>query len=135
MICPFPFLQDRGSPLLVYNCVTALSELGYSIDLLCFPLGKDPGIKNVRVFPAPRFTKEIPIGFSWMKPIYDCLLLFAAIRFRLAHKYDVVHGQHFEGAMIGALVKGNLPLYYTIHSLLSEEMRITQVPFASQSHF
>lgn len=127
MICPFPFLQDRGSPLLVYNCVTALSEFGHEIDLLCFPLGRDPGIENVRVHKVWRFTGHIPIGLSWAKPLYDLLLLCKAIGFRLRKKYDLVHGQHIEGALIGLLVKGRLPLYYTIHSLLSEEMKITKV--------
>ncbi|MFQ5628821.1 MAG: glycosyltransferase, partial [bacterium] len=126
MICPFPFLQDRGSPLLVYNCVTALSEFGHEIDLLCFPLGRDPQIENVRVHPVLRFTNHIPIGLSWAKPFYDMLLLFKAFGLRLKKRYDIVHGQHIEGTLIGLLVKGRLPLYYTIHSLLSEEMKITK---------
>jgi glycosyltransferase involved in cell wall biosynthesis len=127
MICPFPFLQDRGSPLLVYNCATALSEFGYKIDLLCFPLGRDPQITNVRVHPVLRFTSHIPIGLSWAKPVYDFLLLLKALGFRLKKQYDIVHGQHIEGTLIGLIVKGRLPLYYTIHSLLSEEMKITKV--------
>ena len=130
MICPFPFLQDRGSPLLVYNCVSALSEFGHEIDLLCFPLGRDPGVKNVHVHKVWRFTSHIPIGLSWSKPLYDILLLFKAIGMRLRNQYDLVHGQHIEGTLIGLLVKGKLPLYYTIHSLLSEEMKITKVPGA-----
>lgn len=127
MICPFPFLRDRGSPLLVYNCITALSELGHQVDLLCFPLGRDPKVKNIKVHNVLRFTKNIPIGYSWMKPIYDILLLLKALRFRIRNDFDIIHGQHFEGALIGAFIKGKLPLYYTIHSLLSEEMKITKV--------
>ena len=127
MICPFPFLQDRGSPLLVYNCITALSELGHQVDLLCFPLGRDPKVKGIKVYNVFRFTKNIPIGYSWMKPIYDTLLLLKTVRYRIRNDYDIIHGQHFEGALIGAIIKGKLPLYYTIHSLLSEEMKITKV--------
>lgn len=134
MICPFPFLQDRGSPLLVYNCITALSDFGHEIDLLCFPLGRDPGIANVRVHRVPRFTSHIPIGLSWSKPIYDVLLLIKAAFFRLTRRYDLVHGQHIEGTLIGMLVRGRLPLYYTIHSLLSEEMKITRVAGAQAFH-
>lgn len=77
-----------------------------------------------------RFTSHIPIGLSWSKPLYDILLLFKAIGMRLRNQYDLVHGQHIEGTLIGLLVKGKLPLYYTIHSLLSEEMKITKVPGA-----
>jgi len=112
---------------LVYNCITALSELGHQVDLLCFPLGRDPKVKNIKVHNVLRFTKNIPIGYSWMKPIYDILLLLKALRFRIRNDFDIIHGQHFEGALIGAIIKGKLPLYYTIHSLLSEEMKITKV--------
>ena len=131
MIAPEPFLTNRGSPLNVYSKIKTLSGLGHAITLLTYPEGVNvPGLKIVRV-PFMPFLKNIPIGASIHKIVYDILLLTYGLRIIFKYKFDVIHAHEIDGAMIGALLKNvcrriagyNPRLYYDMHSILPEQMR------------
>lgn len=131
MIAPHPFLSNRGSPLNTYNKIKTLSELGHNVTLLTYPEGDDiEGFRIIRVSSIP-FFKNIPIGPSIHKLLYDALLLLKGISVLNKYRFDVIHAHEIDGAIIGAVLKkvckgisGNSPLlYYDMHSLLSEQMR------------
>ena len=131
MIAPQPFLTNRGSPLNVYSKVKTLSGLGHDITILTYPEGGDvPDSEIVRV-PLLPFLKNIPIGPSIHKVVYDILLLVYGLQIVLRNKFDVIHAHEIDGATIGALLKNacriikghKLLLYYDMHSLFSEQMR------------
>ena len=66
VVAPQPFYQDRGTPIAVRQVLEALSELGYPVDLLTFPVGLDveiPGLEIIRA-PNPFGIRRVPIGFS-----------------------------------------------------------------------
>ncbi len=68
-IAPQPFFEVRGTPINVKLLVTALSELGHSVDLLVYPHGEYVSIPNVtvkRVAKIPGLGKA-PIGPSKAK--------------------------------------------------------------------
>jgi len=128
MIVALPFFSNRGSPILVYNYLKPLVEIGYKIDILTYPEGKDIKVENVRIKRIPKlfFLKDTPIGMSINKLIYDFILLIYGIYYGIKKDYEIVHGQHADGALIGFFIKKlkKIKLYYTVHSLVSEEMKI-----------
>lgn len=129
MIAPHPFLSNRGSPLNTYNKIKTLSELGHNVTLLTYPEGVNlPGLTIIRISSLP-FLKNIPIGPSIHKVIYDILLLFKGISIISRKQFDVIHAHEIDGAIVGVILKkickiAYCPkLYYDMHSLLSEQMR------------
>ncbi len=107
LISPQPFFQWRGSPIRVGFDALALAQAGFKVDLLTLPIGekKDiPGVRVVRVS-NPLSIKNVPIGPSPAKLLFDLLLLFKAIRMALRYRYDFVHCIEDAG-MIGVIIRG-----------------------------
>jgi glycosyltransferase involved in cell wall biosynthesis len=127
-ITPQPFLQWRGSPIRVKLDVEALTELGYKIDLLAFPIGEDPQIPGVNVIrsPNPFAIRNVPVGPSLRKALLDIFLLFKALQLSYRNRYDVVHCVE-EASLIGVLLKWlrGYKLVYEKHSHISSYKRGT----------
>lgn len=104
-ISPQPFFQWRGSPIRVAYDVQALSELGHEVDLLTFPFGEDKDVPGVRIIRIPNVfrRRNVPIGPSFWKAMYDLPLLWHAARLVRSGTYDVVHGIE-DGGFIAVLV-------------------------------
>mgnify|MGYP000859454386 CR=1 FL=1 len=100
-----PFFQWRGSSIRIAFNVQALAELGYEVDLLTIPVGETRDIPGVRVHRVanPLGVKNIPIGPSAHKLIFDLLILLKALRLIFHHRYKVVHAVE-EVGIIGLLV-------------------------------
>lgn len=131
MIAPHPFLMNRGSSLNTYNKVRTLSEFGHNTTLLTYPEGENiPDLKIVRV-PFVPFLRNIPIGPSIHKVVYDMLLLLYGLGIILRDRFDVIHAHEIDGAIIGSLLRNACRiilrykplLYYDMHSLFSEQMQ------------
>ncbi|MGI9294836.1 MAG: hypothetical protein ACR2PS_12700, partial [Pseudomonadales bacterium] len=41
IVAPQPFYEDRGTPIAIAQVIDGLTELGYGVDMLTFPVGKD----------------------------------------------------------------------------------------------
>jgi glycosyltransferase involved in cell wall biosynthesis len=125
-ITPQPFLQWRGSPIRVKFDVEALTESGYKVDLLAYPIGEDPKIPSVNVFriPNPFGIGHVPVGPSLVKVLLDVFLLFKALQLSYKSRYDVVHCVE-EAALIGVLLKWlrGYKLVYEKHSHISSYKR------------
>ncbi len=94
IIAPQPFFMERGTPLNVRALAESLSEIGYFVDVLCYPLGKDISINNVRLlrgFPIP-FISDVPAGPSWRKVLLDIGLGLRALPLFLTRRYSMLHG-------------------------------------------
>ncbi len=104
-ISPQPFFQWRGSPIRVGFNLLALSNLGYEVDFLTLPIGEDKDIDGVRIIRVPNIlrAKNIPIGPSWQKIIFDILLVVYGFVLCWKNRYDVVHGVE-EAGFIGAFL-------------------------------
>jgi glycosyltransferase involved in cell wall biosynthesis len=92
-IAPQPYFQWRGSPIRVGFNVQALAELGYEVDLLTLPVGEDrqtPGVRVIRVA-NPFGVKNIPIGPSGHKAVFNALLFFKALALAFQRRYAVIH--------------------------------------------
>lgn len=92
-LAPQPFFQWRGSPIRVGFNVQALAELGYEVDLLTLPIGEErqiPGVRIIRVA-NPFRVRNVPIGPSLHKAIFDLLILFRAFVLARRRGYAVIH--------------------------------------------
>src|SRR5262249_18257393 len=63
LVAPEPFYQDRGTPIAVRNVIGALSELGYGIDLLTYPIGQSVEVNGLCILrsPNPFRIRRVPI--------------------------------------------------------------------------
>ncbi len=98
-ICPQPFFEWRGSPIRVKANVTALSDLGFDVDLLTLPIGDDQEINNVRIIRAWNLlgSKKIAIGPSLLKLWFDLILLIQGFTLISKNNYRVLHGTEEAG--------------------------------------
>ncbi len=107
LISPQPFFQWRGSPIRVKFNLMALTQLGYSVDLLTLPIGDEHPIDGVKVYRVanPFKIKNIPIGPSGWKVFFDILLFFYGIYLCRKYRYDVIHGIEEAGILVVTLAK------------------------------
>ena len=69
MLAPEPFFEPRGTPFSEYHRIKALSELGYHIDLVTYPFGRDVTLRGLRIYrcPRPLCVRRVRIGPSASK--------------------------------------------------------------------
>ena len=133
MIAPQPFFASRGAPLCVYQHIKALVTLGYKVDLVTYPFGKDvdlPGLKIYRIPNIP-FIRGVKPGFSLAKFPLDLLVLLTALRRLCLGRYHYLH-THEEAALIGILLApffGCKHIYY-MHCDLSQLVPLSMKHFA-----
>jgi len=129
MLLPQPFFAERGSPLNIYQVCKALGRLGHSVDLLCFHLGRDVEIKNVKIERTLRvpFIKHIRVGASCAKLVLDVLLFFKALCLGLRRGYDVIHTVE-EAVFLGLILKKFLgvPVIYDMDSDIPQQLSYTK---------
>lgn len=127
VISPQPFYEDRGTPMAIRELVSAFGRLGYGVDVVTFPVGRDVEIPGVRVTRTanPFFIRHVPIGLSFRKVLLDVLLAFTAFRLLLRNRYFSIHGVE-EGGFL-ALLLGRcfgLPVVYEMQSSLPEQLSL-----------
>ena len=76
MIAPEPFLEPRGTPFSIYHRAKALVTLGYEVDLVTYPMGKQVKLPGLRVYCAsrPPFMCKVKIGSSLAKRRKVCVV-------------------------------------------------------------
>jgi glycosyltransferase involved in cell wall biosynthesis len=125
MVAPEPIFEPRGTPLSVVGRLKALSELGHSVDLLTYPIGKDvsfPGLRLIRTPPIPGIRK-IRIGPSVQKIPLDFALMIRTLIQLASGRYDLIH-THEEAGFWGALLSPifGVPHLYDMHSSLPQQL-------------
>jgi glycosyltransferase involved in cell wall biosynthesis len=77
----------------------ALEKLGYELDFLTLPIGKDEPAIHSRVIRAWNLfgSDSIAIGPSLLKLWFDLILMIQAIGLVLRNRYDVLHGTEETG--------------------------------------
>jgi glycosyltransferase involved in cell wall biosynthesis len=125
MIAPEPVLEPRGTPFSVYHRAKALASLGYEVDLVTYPLGKDVAVPGLRIYRAPAlpFIQKVKIGPSLAKIPLDVLVFFTAVRRLLWRRYRYIH-THEEAGLMGVLLASvfGCKHLYDMHSDLSQQM-------------
>jgi glycosyltransferase involved in cell wall biosynthesis len=124
-VAPQPFYSDRGTPIAIRHLLEALTQLGYRVDVITYPMGRSielPGVRYYRVANPLRF-KSVPIGFSLRKMFLDCFILFELRRRLLEDEYLCVHAVE-EAAFLAVLAArfSGLSVVYDMQSSLAEQM-------------
>jgi glycosyltransferase involved in cell wall biosynthesis len=106
-ISPQPFFQWRGSPIRVNFNILALTELGYTVDLLTLPIGENKEFENGRVIRVanPFSIQNVPIGPSLSKVFFDVLLFYKGLNLCMKNNYTVIHGVEEAGILAVILAK------------------------------
>ena len=125
MLAPEPFFQPRGTPISIYFRLKTLSDLGHTVDLVTYHLGKNkefPGLKILRI-PNIFGIRKIKIGPSFLKIPLDFLLLMKALWQVMTRRYDLIFS-HEEAAFIGIVLGRvfNVPHLYDMHSSLPQQL-------------
>jgi glycosyltransferase involved in cell wall biosynthesis len=124
-VAPEPFYEDRGTPIAVRNVIGALSELGYRIDLLTYPIGQSVEVNGLRILRSanPFRIRRVPIGLSLRKIVLDATLV-PALWLRLRReRYYCIHA--VEEAAFPAVILGsryNVPVIYDMQSSLPQQL-------------
>ena len=125
MLAPEPFFEPRGTPFSEYHRIKALSGLGYRVDLVTYPFGRDVALPGLRIYrcPRPPFLRGVRIGPSAAKIVLDVLLAFTAARLAHAGRYDAVHS-HEEAGVPGLWLADwlGVPHLYDMHSSLPQQL-------------
>jgi glycosyltransferase involved in cell wall biosynthesis len=126
LVTPQPFYEDRGTPIAVRFVARALSEIGFHVDLLAFPLGDHVDLPNVTIRRSanPMRLDRVPIGFSWKKAVLDTTLAHAFRKRLKSQRYDVVHAVE-EAAYIASRLcpARRIPFIYDMASSIPAELR------------
>ena len=122
---PQPFYTDRGTPIAVRQVLRALSELGWSVDVLTFPIGEPVDIPNVRLHRVgnPVGFRHVAVGFSPQKVLLDLLMAGDLVRRLRRERYDVVHAVE-ETGFLAALLRGRggPAIVYDMASSIPEQL-------------
>ncbi|GER82455.1 hypothetical protein KTAU_10920 [Thermogemmatispora aurantia] len=124
VIAPQPFFAPRGVPFSVYAQLRALSELGYQTDLVTYPLGEPVALAGVRIWRIPGlpFIREVPVGPSPAKLLFDLLLFLWACWRLCCQRYDCLC-THEEAGAFGVVLAAlfRCQHVYYMHSHLAQQ--------------
>jgi glycosyltransferase involved in cell wall biosynthesis len=126
LIAPQPFYEDRGTPIAIHQSLVAMSDLGFKVDLVTFPLGSDITLPGIRIFRTanPFRFRSVLVGLSVRKIVLDICLLMTVLRLVKRNHYDCIHGVE-EGAALALTCKAlwGIPAIYDMQSSLPEQLR------------
>jgi glycosyltransferase involved in cell wall biosynthesis len=135
MLAPEPFFEPRGTPISVYFRIRALDELGHSVTLVTYPIGKDVPLRGLKIVRPPNLlgVRRVKIGPSLTKIPLDLLLILQAALEITGKPYDLVFS-HEEAAFAGVWISRiwRKPHVYDMHSSLPQQLRnfeFTRSPF------
>src|ERR1700682_1193393 len=99
MIAPQPFFEPRGAPFCVYQHIKALVTLGYKVDLVTYPFGKEVTLPGLRIYRAPSipFIRQVKPGPSLAKSPLDLMVFLTAVWRLCVRRYPYLH-THEESA-------------------------------------
>ena len=116
--CPFPLA--RGTPVRILRMAEALAERGHEVHVATYHLGNgpvSPRVKLHRIRDLAWYQKLSP-GPTQRKPARGVAHRLRLVRGLLReHRFDVIHGHHYEGLLVGAAARvgTGVPLVYDAH--------------------
>lgn len=128
-----PYLIPKGSSLRVDSILRKLSK-DNQVDLLVYPVGKDPRYKNVKTIRiSPKSETSFGISEVSAKKVFlDIKMLLKAFSLMRKNKYDIVHCEDFEAAFfVGfplTLFFRKTMFVYDLHNTITDNLKITNKP-------
>lgn len=125
VVTPQPFFEERGTPIAVKYLVESLSELGYQIDLIAFPMGQrieTPGLRIHRVINILGI-RSVPIGFSLRKLFLDFFLYFKLRKLLKSNQYCFIHAIEESSFLVAMATRSSkIPFIYDMASSIPEQL-------------
>ena len=125
LVAPQPVYEDRGTPIAIRLVLMALSELGYEVDVLTYPVGADipiPGVHWIRVGQWLGI-RHVPVGLSARKILLDIPLAWQVARRVRSGRYDFVHAvEEAAFAAAWACRRTKTPLLYDMQSSIPQQL-------------
>jgi glycosyltransferase involved in cell wall biosynthesis len=126
MVAPQPIFEPRGTPFSVTYRIRALCRLGYEVDLITYPYGRDPKIEGLRTTRVPRLPgiSGVPIGPSLAKVLLDELLAIWLAAFLVRRRYLCIWSHEEAGFFCGIASRlTKTPHIYDMHSDLCQQIK------------
>ncbi|MCH7637596.1 MAG: glycosyltransferase [Proteobacteria bacterium] len=126
IVAPQPFYEDRGTPIAIRQVITGLTNIGYGVEILTYPIGKDIASANTRILRCanPFRIRSVPIGFSIRKVVLDVALTTELVRRLRRHRYVVIHAVEEMGFPAVFLAhRRNIRVIYDMQSSLPSQLR------------
>ena len=124
VIAPTPFFADRGCHVRILGEAKALRDIGHSIKICTYHLGKDiDGTDTERTINIPWYHK-LSAGPSIHKCYIDLLLLWTVLQTCRRFRPHMIHAHLHEGMVIGkfASLLYGIPMVADIQGSLTEEL-------------
>jgi glycosyltransferase involved in cell wall biosynthesis len=131
MLIPQAFYTTRGTPLSAYHRTKELERMGYTVDIMTYPVGDAPPALEGKVYRSwgPHFVSRIKQGPSKIKIWFDFLfastLFFLLLwKFVTRRQYGIMYA-HEAGGFIAAWLGGlfRIPYIYDMHSSLPLQIK------------
>ncbi len=124
MVAPTSFFSDYGCHIRIYEEIKFLQNNGFRVTVYAYRKGGEvPGVE-VRRIPSIPGDNRYELGASWIKIVFDLLLASKVFAASLKEKFDLVHANLHEGALIGFFAARALrvPLIFDFQGSLTDEM-------------
>lgn len=122
--CPLP--ANRGTPSRILRMAEAVSYLGHNVHIVTYHFGLDIQSRGIEIHRIPRFpyTYFAPGPTFTKLLILDPLLLIKLLKVVTKRKIDLIHAHHFEGALVGYMVRKltGIRVIYDAHTTLESEL-------------
>lgn len=133
VVAPTPFFSDRGTHIRILEEAIALEQLGHTITIATYHIGKNipsslkSGIDVRRIRRLLFWYKKLEAGPDWQKIILDLLLIKKTLFLARTKRPDIIHGHLHEGVLIGWIVQKllfwrDIKLVADFHGSLVKEM-------------
>jgi glycosyltransferase involved in cell wall biosynthesis len=124
IVTPQPFYEDRGTPIALRLVIQALTELGYAVDILAFPMGQTLTMQGLKIrrIANPLRIRTVPIGFSWRKLTLDFILLGELRRLLAVEHYDCLHAVEEAAYPYPLLRRHGTPFVYDMASSIPTQL-------------
>src|SRR3954465_1846812 len=98
--CPFP--ANHGTPGSIRELVEATAERGHDVHVVTYQIGEDLPLRGAQLHRIPDWTGErnVIVGPTKLRPLYDLQMVFKAIRVMRRYKLDLIHAHGYESALV-----------------------------------
>jgi len=122
--CPFP--ANHGTPGSIRELVEATAERGHDVHVVTYHIGEDLPLRGAQLHRIPDWTGErnVIVGPTKLRPLYDLQMVFKAIRVIRRHKLDLIHAHGYESALVAACCRPIVrrPVLYSAHNRMGDEL-------------
>lgn len=107
-IVPCPFPANHGTPGSVREIIENQVAYGYDVHVFTYPIQDGPPLDpRIKVHRVGLFgsSEHITVGPTYLKPLWDLLIVFKLCRLARRYQFSVIHGYNYEGALFGWLAR------------------------------